>query len=280
MSTFPRTTVGGVSLPRLICGSNWVLGFSHTSQAKDRLIKELFDTPAKVAKVVEVFARHGCDAFMSMQSAFTRQVLDEVEQRTGVKMTWITTPSCANPDDLDSWKKAVEECKALGATFCFPHQCITDPRIDRAHNCFTPQLHAYLKVVREMGLIPGLSTHMPEAVTSADACGADVETYIQIYNAAGFLCQVETDWVQRIIRDAKKPVMTIKPLAAGRLLPPTGLAFVWNTIRPCDMVTIGTMSPYEAEEVIEISLSHLERRDAEVELQYTRSKKNLKTEKK
>ena len=41
MSDFPRTMVGGVSLPRLICGTNWMLGFSHTTKAKDELIKEL-----------------------------------------------------------------------------------------------------------------------------------------------------------------------------------------------------------------------------------------------
>ena len=110
----------------------------------------------------------------------------------------------------------------------------------------------FLRIVREMGMIPGLSTHMPEAITCADACGADVASYVQPYNAAGFLCQVETDWVQQVINNAKNPVMTIKPLAAGRLLPPTGLAFVWNTIRDCDMVTIGTMSTYEAEEDIEL----------------------------
>jgi hypothetical protein len=124
-------------------------------------------------------------------------------------------------------------------------------------------------------MLPGLSTHMPEAVTCADACEADVESYIQVYNAAGFLCQVETDWVQKIIRDAKKPVMTIKPMAAGRLLPPTGLAFVWSTLRDCDMVTAGTMSAAEAEEVIEISRALLERRAPEVTLQYTRSKSSL-----
>ena len=43
MDKFPRTTVGGVSLPRLIIGSNWFLGASHTSQAKDTLIKSLMD---------------------------------------------------------------------------------------------------------------------------------------------------------------------------------------------------------------------------------------------
>ena len=125
-------------------------------------------------------------------------------------------------------------------------------------------------------MIPGLSTHMPEAVTYADGTGADVETYIQIYNSLGFLMQVEVDWVMRIIRDAKKPVMTIKPLAAGRLLPPVGLAFVWNTIRDQDMVTIGCTTPDEAKESTELSLDFLSRRMPDNELQSTRSKNSLK----
>ena len=41
------------------------------------------------------------------------------------------------------------------------------------------------------------------------------------------------------------------------------------------MVTVGTMTPDEAREVIEISLSILERRPAKVELQTTRSKRGL-----
>jgi len=39
MTEFPRTNVGGVSLPRMIIGSNWFLGYSHTSLAKDHFIK-------------------------------------------------------------------------------------------------------------------------------------------------------------------------------------------------------------------------------------------------
>lgn len=284
MSDFPRTTVGGISLPRLICGSNWLLGFSHTSAAKDRFIKELFDTPAKAAKVIEVFARNGCNAFMSMESDFVRQALDEVEQRTGREMLWIVTPHWRSydgdwntPGTLDDWKHTCETVKALRGQFCFPHQCTTDGLLDRRDRKLMPELAELLRIVREFDLVPGLSTHTPESVVCADNHGEElVEAYIQPYNAAGFLCQVETDWIGRIIRDAKKPVMTIKPLAAGRLLPPTGLAFVWSTIRDCDMVTVGTMSTYEAEEVIEISRAQLERRSAEVELQKTRSKASLR----
>jgi hypothetical protein len=88
--------------------------------------------------------------------------------------------------------------------------------------------------------------------------------------------QIEVDWVQRMIWNARKPVITIKPLAAGRLPPLVGLAFSWATLRPIDMVCVGVMTPYEAEEVIELSLALLERRAPRVELQESRSKASLK----
>ena len=157
-----------------------------------------------------------------------------------------------------------------------PHQCVTDRLIDRMDNSIR-DIDKYTGMIRERGMIPGLSTHMPETITIADATGADVETYVQLYNAAGFLMQVEADWVMRIIKNAKKPVMTIKPLAAGKLLPPVGLAFVWNTIRDQDMVTIGTTTPDEAREVIDLSVQFLNNRLPNNKLQTTRSKASLIT---
>ena len=275
MSGFPRTTVGGVSVPRLICGSNWMLGFSHQTKAKDQFIKELFDTPQKVADVVEVFARAGCNAFMSGPSEFISQALREVQQRVGVEMLWIATPSYPEWGNPSTWKQAVEDTKRLGAQFCFPHHSVTDPLLDRTNRRLDPVLVDHLREVRGMGMIPGLSTHAPEAITCSDACDADVATYLQPYNAIGFFCQIETDWLRRLFHGAKKPVMTVKPMAAGRLHPETGLTFVWNSIRDCDMVTAGCMSAYEAEEVIELSLACLEGRTPRTDLQFTRSKQAL-----
>ena len=44
-----------------------------------------------------------------------------------------------------------------------------------------------------------------------------------------------------------------------------GLNFVWNTIRDCDMVTVGCTHPDEAAEDIEISRAALERRFPDIE---------------
>ncbi len=276
MTEFPRTMVGGVSLPRLIVGTNWFLGYSHTSHAKDSFIKEL-QSRERIAEVLAVFLTHGVDALMAPLSPHLEEAIRAAEERTGRRMIRILTPSFnVTPGGApDNEPQAVfDRTKELGATFCLPHQSVTDALVDRMHGVIR-DIDAYTEMIRERGMIPGLSTHMPETVTFADRTGADVETYIQIYNAAGFLMQVEADWVMRIIRDAKKPVMTIKPLAAGSLLPVVGLAFVWNTIRDQDMVTIGTTTPDEAREVIDISLDLLDRRIPDIELQRTRSKKSL-----
>ena len=126
----------------------------------------------------------------------------------------------------------------MGADFCMPHQMVTDALLDRRDKIIR-DLDRYTRMIRDRGMIPGLSTHMPETVPYADAQHADVETYIQIYNAAGFLMQIEVDWVMRIIAAAARPVITIKPMAGGRLMPIVGLAFVWSTIRERDLVCAG-----------------------------------------
>ena len=274
---FPRTTVGGVSLPRMLVGTNWFLGWSHTSLAKDAFIKE-YQTRERIVAMLRVFLEYDIDAVMAPISPHLDDSIREVEQQAGQRIIRIYTPAFdLNPEaaPADRAEAVFDRCSALGATFCMPHQSVTDALLDRRAGVIR-DLDQYTHMIREHGMIPGLSTHMPETVIYVDRMGADIETYIQIYNSAGFLMQVEADWVMKVIREAKKPVMTIKPLAAGRILPVVGLAFVWNTIRDQDMVTIGTTTPDEAREVIELSLDLLNRRLPENKLQETRSKRSLK----
>lgn len=277
MSEFPRTVVGGLSVSRLIIGTNWFRGFSHTSNAKDCFIKS-YQTSKNVADILTVFMQAGIDTLMGGNlPPLMLDAIKEAEDRTGRKAINIITPHfniLPGGDPETEPERVFDNCREIGADICMPHQAVTDALMDKMHGKIR-DIDKYTKMIRERGMIPGLSTHMPETVRIADTTGADVETYIQIYNSAGFLMQVEADWVMRIIKNAKKPVMTIKPLAAGRILPPVGLAFVWNTIRDQDMVTIGTTTPDEAREVIELSLDYLNRRLPDHQLQTTRSKKSL-----
>ena len=192
---FPRTEVAGVSLPRMLMGTNWILGYSHTSSAADCMINRRNRNRAAISEIAGTFLSRGVDACMA--------------------------PFTDNPVLLDG--------------------------------------------IRDAGMIPGLSAHMPELIVYSDENGYDVETYIQLYNCMGFLMQVEVEYINKVIWNAKKPVMSIKPMAAGRCSPFVGLNFAFATLRPCDMVTVGCLTPEEAAEDIEIGLAAIERRQPDLE---------------
>jgi hypothetical protein len=210
--------------------------------------------------------------------------ISEAEDRTGVQAIRISTPAFpvtpATPTDgFDKGEVAriLDEQVKYGSHICMPHTSTTDSLVDRCTRRLR-RIEDILVPIRERGMIPGLSTHMPEAIIYADETGIDVETYISLYNSMGFLMQIEVDWIAEIIQQAKKPVMTIKPMAAGQLRPFQGLAFVWTTLRDQDMVTVGTSSPKEAAELIEISHNILGKRGSIPALQETRSKATVKRE--
>ncbi len=281
MHEFPRTEFGGLSVPRLIIGTNWFLGYSHTSKAKDRQIKQWMDRK-RIADVLEVFMKAGVDAIYGVRpDKKLEDAISDAEDRTGRKMINMGTPSlnlAPTPEANDENRRILDSQVEIGTSVLMPHQSTTDALLDKTTRTIR-RMDEISKMIRERGMIPGLSTHMPEAIVYADETGIDVESYIQLYNCAGFLMQDEVEWVHRIMQNAKKPVIAIKPLAAGRLTPLVGLTFVWNTIRDRDMVCLGTMTPEEAAEDIEMSLSILERRRSQVELQRTRSKASIEPKK-
>jgi hypothetical protein len=283
MSDFPRTIVGGVSVSRMIAGTNWLLGFSHCTQAKDALINDTLFDHKKIADVFEVFLRAGVDTIMGqLQTKKLADAIHEAEDRTGIKAITVSTPGFSvnrrtpvDGFDMDEVNRILDVELERGATFCMPHTSTTDRVIDHCTREIR-KIDQLCAAIRERGMIPGLSTHLPEAIIYADETGLDVEAYTAMFNAMGFLMPLEVDWTAQIMRDAKKPVMTIKPMAAGQIRPLQALTFVWNAIRDQDMVAVGTMTPREAAEVIEMSLAVLERRQPAVPLQETRSKAPLK----
>lgn len=262
--TFPRTMVGGVSLPRLIVGCNWISGWSHRGPAQDEMIQKRHCGAESVADIFEVALNEGVDACMGLFGVDT-DLIDAVhlaQERTGKKMILIDEPVINVEDSAEGRREAeaeIKKCAERGATFCLPlHSCVE--KLLNKETKTIKRLPDYLKMIRDAGMIPGLSAHMPEVVQYTDLNGYDVETYIQLYNCMGFLMQVEVESVNKTIQNAKKPVLTIKPCAAGRCTPFVGLNFSYNTLREQDMVCIGCFTPGEMQEDIEFARAAIERR--------------------
>ncbi|MDD3243971.1 MAG: hypothetical protein PHD32_09645 [Eubacteriales bacterium] len=266
---FPRTTVGGVSLSRMLIGTNWLLGYSHTGMAADHMITQHHNSKERMFPVLNAFLENGVDTIMGPLGGneLILSAIEYAKDRTGKNMILIDTPIINVEDSAQGRREAervIRRGREDGATFCLLHHSSVEQLVNKG-KATIERLDDYTRMIRDNGLIPGLSAHMPELVTYSDANGYDVETYIQIYNCMGFMMQVEIETVSSIIHHAKKPVMTIKSMAAGRCTPYVGLNFSWNTIRDCDMVTVGCFREEEVREDIEISRAALEHRFRDLE---------------
>ena len=261
---FPRTTVAGMSLPRMLIGSNWLLGFSHTGAAADKLIKSRIDSKEAMFPVFEAYMEYGIDAVMApiSNTPFMHEAICYAEDKLGRHIIRIDTPP-VNVDDNEAARREayeqIHKSKECGCEFCLIHHTSAEQLVNKNKSTIE-RLPDYLAMIRDCGLIPGLSAHMPELILYSDLNNYDVETYIQLFNCMGFLMQVEVEQVIKIIHHAKKPVMTIKPFAAGRVTPYLGLTFNWHALRERDMITVGAMTPDEVHEDVEISFAAFEKR--------------------
>ena len=262
--TFPRTEIEGVSVSRMLIGTNWLLGWSHTGAAADAMIKQKYDCAEKMVPVLSAYLENGVDTLMGPVSEQPELIkaIRLAEEKCEKKIIIVDTPIINVGDsDIDraEAKEQFQRSKDCGATFSLIHHASIEQLVNK-HKAKIERIGDYTGMIRDLGMIPGASAHMPEIVIYSDANNYDIQTYIQIYNAMGFLMQVEVETVAKIIHAAKHPVMTIKPMAAGRCTPFVGFNFTWNTIRDCDMVTVGAHTEAEVLEDIEISKAALERR--------------------
>lgn len=265
---FPRTQVEGLSLSRMIIGTNWMAGWSHRSPAADQMIRDMHGSPDSITAMLRTFMDYGIDTIMAPigQLPVIAQAVKETEQASGRGMILIDTPIINVEDSAEGRREArllIEKGRGLGAGISLIHHSSAEQLVNKGRQSIE-RIDDYTSMIRDAGMVPGLSAHMPELIVYSDMHGYDVQTYIQIYNCMGFMMQVEIETVNRIIQEAKKPVMTIKAMAAGRCTPFVGLNFTWATIRDCDMVTVGCLNEKEAAEDIEISLAALAGRAAKL----------------
>jgi len=85
---FPRTTVAGVSLSRMIIGTNWMAGWSHRSPAADDLIKSTHSRHENVDPILKVFLDQGIDTIMGpfSQTPVICESIQATQQGTGKRL--------------------------------------------------------------------------------------------------------------------------------------------------------------------------------------------------
>ena len=113
MGDFPRTQIENISLSRLIAGTNWFFGYSHTSNAKDALINETISRD-RMADILEVFLAAGVDAVYGIRPdrPDLQDAIEEAENRVGRKIVRIAIPGlnvADGPDALGETERILDD---------------------------------------------------------------------------------------------------------------------------------------------------------------------------
>lgn len=268
----PQVALAGHEISRLICGTNCFLGFSHMSEARDLWLKRYF-TLERIVEVLTACSESGINAIVGPADPKLAEALKEHDRRTGIRLHWIATTY--GDRELIREKEEIAWLAEQGAEYCLIQAGYTDS------NLFTSEkivkgLDELIYAIRKHGMAPGVSTHRPETLNVCEEAGYGLALYILPINIIGFLSPVETNWVSDIIKNTPKPVVAIKPLASGRVMPEDGLRFAFNAIKDTDVVAVGLMGPEEVKEDAALAAGILAGRSEKIGRPVTPSKKTLK----
>lgn len=246
MSKFPTIKIEDVEIPKLLIGTNAVLGWSHTSRGRDEWIRRTF-TVDRIAEVLAAAVEMGVTGVMSPVYPKLHDAIRKTEEITGQKMTFVST-TLGNIEDT---AKQVKELKDVGSPICCLHGGWTDRW--QVKDGKLPGLDECLKKIRDAGLIPGAASHNGEKLKLMDEGDYDISVFVVPVNKSGFHMNPSKEIVLDAVNNCSKPVIAIKPLASGRFDENCIKEWLkWTfDVKGVSAMAIGFMSPEEAREDIE-----------------------------
>ncbi len=253
----PTITLGDYQISRLIIGHNPFKGNSHFSEAMDRDMREYFTQERMIETLFEC-ERQGLTVMQSRGDQEIMAMVDEYRQRGG-KLHWI----CQTATEWDDIPDNIHTIARHRPIAIYHHGSHTDSLYKEGR---LEVVRDYLKLVRDLGLLVGVGTHMPEIIEHIEEHNWDVDFYMAcLYNlskvertsmlVSGERTEEPFDDADReimcdTIRKTSKTCLAFKILAASRkATTPAAVReafeFAFRHIKPTDAVVVGMFPKYK-----------------------------------
>ncbi|MGO9093900.1 MAG: hypothetical protein ACLQGV_01640 [Bryobacteraceae bacterium] len=262
----PKMKFGGVEIGRLVLGVNQFYGFSHYNHNLDDVMREWY-TPDRVCEVLRRASSYGINAYNYYHSE--RSLADWSRfVAEGGKMHLIPQVS-AHAD-------AATLVKALHPLALYRQGEVVDDAWQAGR---MDTVKEWCKTVRDMGVLAGVGTHIPEVIAKVEEENWDVDFYAGcVYNRrrtaaewkkalGGEIMEMPRDIymasdpprMYSVLRQTKKPCFAFKILAAGRI-GPEGIEQAFRTafesIKPYDGVYVGMFPKFRDEVRMDAEIVH------------------------
>ena len=262
----PKIKFGGVEISRLVLGVNPFYGFSHYNHNLDDTMREWY-TQDRVCEVLHRATTYGINAFNYYHSE--RSLADWSRfVAEGGKMHLI--PQVGAGADAAALVKALHPL-ALQRQGEVVDDAWQAGRMDTVKE--------WCKKVRDLGVLVGVGTHIPEVIAKVEEENWDVDFYAGcVYNRrrsaeewkkvlGGEMMEMPHDIymasdparMYRVLRQTSKPCFAFKILAAGRIGPDSiekAFRTAFESIKPHDGVYVGVFPRFRDEVRIDAEIVH------------------------
>ncbi|MCZ6677505.1 MAG: hypothetical protein O7E52_09660, partial [Candidatus Poribacteria bacterium] len=150
----PRVSIGSHRISRLIIGGNPYSGISHHSPAKS---KEMIDyyTAKQIMADLQEAERSGINTVLARADRHIMRVLNEY-RNAGGRIQWIA--QTAKGTEYTDLMKHIQQIAPYHPVAIYHHGGTTDRLFDEGK---LNSLRDALKLIRDLGFVPGLGTHDP-----------------------------------------------------------------------------------------------------------------------
>ncbi len=253
----PTVPFGKHRITRLIAGANTIYGYSHFNQLFSQHLLEYHST-GRIISFLQQFERAGGNTWQaSWSERLENDWLRYKDQGGKLQLLVLSRP---NFNDTPEILARVMKLKPLGIAQhgSRTNQLWEEGRLDRSLD--------YLKRVRDTGAMVGLSCHNPKEVEYAEEKGWDIDYYMtslyymnrsrqtleKLLGEAPFgeiYLASDPPKMMATIRQAKKPCLAYKVLAAGRTVNSPQqirerIAAALNGVKPADAIILGLYQRY------------------------------------
>lgn len=266
----PKISLENLMLSKIVCGCNPFVGITHRWNLIDIFLHlKRFKEPESVASfMIYLLQEHGINCCLSSPRDKIFEAIKITKYETGENYYWICTPSRRRtvknlPKEV---YKQIDWCAEKEVSVCMPHRDYTDNALDKNKLVIGerhPSLPSYPEVssyIRDLGMIPGLSTHYHETIIAVEKNNYDAPLVIQPFNMIGYHFEKGTrlwnywgdatrtptrhssaipEHLIKIIQNTKLQILNIKPMAAGRIRPRDALTFCLRNIKKNDFLAAG-----------------------------------------
>ena len=235
-----QINIGNLNLSKVICGTNAFYGHSHFSEAQDAEYLARFDDKT-IAHTIQRSLDLGVNTVESCANERIVSILSELRKEASEPIRFVGSTRLDETSEMKSHEQKLSFLIEKQADICVVHA----QYVDHPRRADVPEgLERFIDQIHEAGLLAGISTHRVQTIEICEARGYGIDVYMFPLNLTGFVypgyegSETVQDRVD-LIRGVSRPFILIKTLAAGRIPPQEGLAFIAENAKPNDVISLG-----------------------------------------